>query len=168
MREAMNTGSAALQGAPTTCAALLMLLWSGLGQAETLSRGSAIALALSQNPRVAAARAVESQAAARRSQVEAARLPTITATFGVGPSLKARLVPGSAVESTENAYGDVGLGDLSVVALGQLELIQPIYTFGKLDERWRAAGHEIQARQAQGCRALRRVASRARRGALLR
>ena len=150
MREAMKRSSAAHTNARTACVVCLLLLWPGLGRAETLSRGGAIELALSQNPRVAAARAVESQAEARRSQVQAARLPSITATVGVGPSLKARLVPGSGVESTENAYGDVGLNDLSVGVAGQVEVTQPLYTFGKLDERWRATGHEIQARRAQG------------------
>jgi outer membrane protein TolC len=118
-------------------------------RAESLSRGGAIARALRQNPQVASARAAESEAQARRGQAQAARFPTVTVTLGTGPSLKAELVPGSAVQSTENAYGDVGLDDLSIVVGGQLEVLQPIYTFGKIGHRESAAEHEIRARRAQ-------------------
>jgi outer membrane protein len=118
-------------------------------RAEQLSRGAAIQRALEQNPQVAAARAGEAQAEARRAQARSARLPTVSVTVALGPSLKAELVPGSAVQSTENAYGDVGLGDLSVVLGGELSVLQPLYTFGKIDERERAASHEIRARRAQ-------------------
>jgi outer membrane protein TolC len=121
----------------------------GTVRADVLSRGGAVARALKQNPQVAAARALEAQAEARRAQVQAARFPTVTVTLGVGPSLEAELVPGSAVQSTENAYGDVGFGDLSIVLGGQLEVLQPLYTFGKIDDRQRASEHEIRARQAQ-------------------
>lgn len=126
-----------------------LLLHSTVGRAENLSRGAAIARALKQNPQLAAARAVEEQAEARRGQVEAARFPTVTLTAGVGPSLKAKLVPGSAAQSTENAYGDVGFNDLSVVIGGQLQVLQPLYTFGKIDFRQQATEHEIRARKAQ-------------------
>jgi outer membrane protein TolC len=126
-----------------------LLCATSVSHGESLSRGGAIARALRQNPQVAAARAVEAQAAARRDQAQAARFPTVTLALGTGPSLKAALVPGSGVESTENAYGDVGLEDLSIVLGGQLEVLQPIYTFGKIAQRQRAAEHEIRARRAQ-------------------
>jgi outer membrane protein TolC len=118
-------------------------------QAEPLTRGGAIALALAQNPQLAAARAVEAQSAARRGQADAAQFPAISLTLGVGPSLKAKLVPGTAAQSTENTYGDVGLKDLSVALGGQLEVLQPLYTFGKISQRQAAADHELRARQAQ-------------------
>jgi outer membrane protein TolC len=126
-----------------------ILCAANVSRGEPLSRGGAIARALRQNPQVAAARAAEAQASARRDQAQAARWPTVSLTLGTGPSLKARLVPGSAVESTENTYGDVGLDDLSIVLGGQLEVLQPIYTFGKIGHRERAAEHEIRARRAQ-------------------
>jgi outer membrane protein TolC len=133
------------------CVALLgaLLLQSVVCRAEPLSRGAAVARALKQNPQLLAARAVEEQAEARHGQVAAARFPTVSLTAGVGPSLKARLVPGSAVESTENAYGDVGWKDLSVVIGGQLQVTQPLYTFGKIDFRDEATQHEMRARKAQ-------------------
>jgi outer membrane protein TolC len=134
---------------PVVVLALAAPLLAPPAVAEQLSRGAAIARALEQNPQVAAARAGEAQAEARRAQARAARLPTISVTVAVGPSLRAELVPGSAVQSTENAYGDVGLDDLSVVVGGELTILQPLYTFGKIDQRQRAAEHEIRARQAQ-------------------
>jgi outer membrane protein TolC len=124
-------------------------LFSPCVRAETLSRGKAVARALTQNPQIAASRAREYQAEARQGQAQAARYPQLTVTLGVGPSLQAELVPGSAIESTENAYGDVGFGDLSAVFGGQVEVLQPLYTFGKIDKREEAAEHEVRARQAQ-------------------
>jgi len=129
--------------------AMLLCAVSGAVSAETLSRGGAVARALIQNPQVAAARAVELQAEARYGQSRAAAHPSVTLAVGVGPSLRAELVPGSAVQSTENAYGDVGLDDLSIVVGGELTVTQPLYTFGKIAERQRAALHEIQARRAE-------------------
>ncbi len=118
-------------------------------QAKTLSRGAAISMALTQNPQVAATRATVAQAKARREQVSSARFPSVSLTLGVGPSLQAELVPNTALQSTRNAYGDVRLSDLSLFFGGQLSVIQPLYTFGKLDERDAATEHEIKARQSQ-------------------
>jgi len=139
----------AARSACTASALLVLSLSSTRLQAETLSRGAAIARALQQNPQIAAARAVEMQAQARHGQTLAARYPSVVVTGAVGPSLKAKLVPGSAVQSTENGYGDVGIDDLSVVVGGQLEVTQPLYTFGKIAERQRATEHELRARRAE-------------------
>lgn len=117
--------------------------------AEKLSRGGAIQRALQHNPLLGAARAKEQVAEAHRGQARAARSPSLTLATAVGPSLQAELVPGSAVQSTENIYGDVGFDDLSVVIGAELQVTQPIYTFGKIDERERAAEHEIRARRAE-------------------
>lgn len=112
----------------------------------TLTRGKAIALAL-ESPRVAAVAAGELVARAHQGQARAARRPSLTAVIATGPSLRAELVPGTGARSTENMYGDVGLGDLSVVVGGRFELAQPLYTFGKIAERERAAEHELRARR---------------------
>jgi outer membrane protein len=138
-------------GSQARCCAILLLLLcpSIVCRAEALTRGAAVARAVKQNPQLAAARAVEQQAEARNAQVGAARFPTVSLTAGVGPSLKAKLVPGTAVESTQNTYGDVGWNDLSVAIGGQLQVLQPLYTFGKIDFRQRATEHEIRARKAQ-------------------
>src|SRR5688572_10845654 len=115
----------------------------------TISRGAAIARALQQNPQLAAARAVEAGARARRAQALASRLPRVTLTTVVGPALKAELAPGTAVGSTESSYGDLSADDLSVVLRARLEVLQPLYTFGKISERVRAAELETEARRAQ-------------------
>jgi outer membrane protein len=130
-------------------------LLAGLGASDAsaesalLSRGAAVAMALEQNPRIAAAAALEGVAQAHRGQARAAGGPSLTAALATGPSLRAKLVPGSGTASTENAYGDVGLADLSVVVGARLELAQPLYTFGKISERVRAAEHELRARRAE-------------------
>lgn len=130
-------------------AGVLVLSSAATGLAEPLTRRQALRLALQQNPQVAAARAREAGARARADQVDAARLPEVTWTVGVGPGLTAQLVPGSAVESTENAYGDVGFDDVSIVVGSQLNVVQPIYTFGKIGRRGDAVEHELRARRAQ-------------------
>lgn len=136
----------------TLASATLVLactMTAGSAASETLTRGSAVRRALQQNPQIAAARAQEAQAEARKGQAESARYPQLTVTLGIGPSLQADLVPDTAIQSTENAYGDVAFNDLSAVFGGQVELLQPLYTFGKIDKREEAAEHEIRARQAQ-------------------
>src|SRR4051794_11298119 len=114
MRERARALQVLVQRACFACVLCSVLGAPQLVSAEPWSRGAAIARALQQNPQVAAALAVEAQAQARHDQARAARLPTVTLTVGTGPSLKAKLVPGSAVDSTENKYGDVGLDDLSI------------------------------------------------------
>lgn len=136
----------------STRAFMALALWSSLAniaRAEPLSRAGAVARALRLNPQLAAARALEAQASARRAQVEAARFPSISLTLGVGPSLKAELVPNTGAQSTKNSYGDVGWKDFSVALGGQLDVLQPLYTFGKISERARAAEHDLRARKAQ-------------------
>jgi outer membrane protein len=134
---------------PLRVLTLLLISYAPRVVAEPISRGAALERALQQNPQLAAARAVEAQAQARRSQAAAARFPTVTLIAGAGPSLKAKLVPGTGALSTENAYGDIGWNDLSVAVGAQLEVLQPLYTFGKIDLRARAAEHELRARRAQ-------------------
>jgi outer membrane protein TolC len=121
---------------------------SAPGQAKPLTRGAAIELALKQNPQVAAARAVEAQAAARGGQVDAARFPQVTLVGAVGPSLTAHLAPGTEIQSTRSST-ELALRDVSVVVGAQLEVLQPLYTFGKISERQRATALELRARKAQ-------------------
>jgi outer membrane protein len=114
-----------------------------------LTRSKAIAMALEASPRIASAAAGELVARAHRGQARAARGPSLTAVLATGPSLRAKLVPGTGAQSTESMYGDVGLDDLSVVVGGRFELAQPLYTFGKIAERERAAEHELLARGSE-------------------
>ncbi|HEY7374740.1 MAG TPA: ABC transporter substrate-binding protein [Polyangia bacterium] len=117
--------------------------------ARTLDRRSAVRAAMQQNPQVAAARAEEAAMQAEGRQADAARWPLVTFDAGVGPSLKATLVPGTAVTSVERQYHDFRFSDLSAVFLGNLTLIQPLYTFGKIALRQEAAAHGLRARAAQ-------------------
>lgn len=125
-----------------------LLALAAPAQAEPLSRRRAIAQAVEQNPQVAAARARRAHAAAEKAEADAARWPEITLEVGVGPSLRAERVPGTAVESTKSRY-DLGADDLSVVVGGRLSIVQPLYTFGKIDSFRAAAAHGIRARDAQ-------------------
>jgi outer membrane protein len=117
--------------------------------ARKLDRRAAIQRALAQNPQVAAANAEADAVRAQRRQVTAAHLPMITFDAGVGPSVKATLVPGTAVTSFEQQYKDLRASDLSAVFLGNLSLVQPLYTFGKIALRGEAAEHGVRAREAQ-------------------
>jgi len=121
---------------------------SASAHAEALSRGGAVARALRQNPQLAAARAVEAQSEARGKQADAAQFPAVSLILGVGPSQKATLVPGTGAQSEENAYKHY-FRDLSVAFGGQAQVLQPLYTFGKISERQKAAAHELSARKAQ-------------------
>src|SRR5882724_3379687 len=117
--------------------------------ARTLDRRGAIRTALAQNPQIAAARAEEAAVLAQRHQVDSARFPIVTFDAGVGPSLKATLVPGTAAQSVEHQYNNFKLGDLSAVFIADLTVIQPLYTFGKIAKRQEATDHGLRAREAQ-------------------
>lgn len=117
-------------------------------QEQPLTRAAAIHMAMQNNPQVAASRAREAGAQARARQVDAARYPELSVLAAVGPSLKAELVDGTAAQSERSAY-DVGLDDVSVVVGAQLQLTQPLYTFGKIGKREEATRHDLQARKAQ-------------------
>lgn len=122
---------------------------AGPGRARTLDRRSAVREALAQNPQIAAARAEEAAVAAQQRQVSAAHFPMVSVTAGVGPALTAHLVPGTAVQSTETQYTDFKFSQLSAVFLGELTVIQPLYTFGKIALRGEAAARGRLAREAQ-------------------
>jgi outer membrane protein TolC len=141
---------------PRVSIAHSVVLWFGLAAVaarasplapEPLTRARAIRLAVAQNPQVAAARAEIARAAAVKGEADALRWPNLDFTAGMGPAQQARLAPGTAVQSTQSAYTDVD--DLSVFVLGQLRVIQPIYTFGKINLRRDAAQHGIRAAEAQ-------------------
>jgi outer membrane protein TolC len=119
------------------------------GRARTLDRRGAVREAMAQNPQVAAARAEEAAVAAQQRQVSAAHWPMVSFTAGVGPALTAHLVPGTAVQSTETQYTDFKFSQLSAVLLGDLVVIQPLYTFGKIALRGEAAARGRLAREAQ-------------------
>jgi outer membrane protein TolC len=133
----------------TLAAALATLSLAGAAQARKLDRRIVIQRALQQNPQVAAANAEVEAVRAQRRQVTAAHMPMIALDGGVGPSLKATLIPGSEITSVQQQYHGFKSSDLSVAFLGNLSVIQPLFTFGKIALRGEAADHGIRAREAQ-------------------
>ena len=114
-----------------------------------LGRADVVRRAVIHGGEVAARLAEVARYEALAGQADAARWPRMTLDLGLGPSLQARRVPGTAVQSRQNAYGDVDLGDLTVTFGGELQLLQPLFTFGKIDLRREAAALGIDAAQGQ-------------------
>jgi ABC-type transporter MlaC component len=135
--------------AALACALLFTMLAATPASARTLDRRSAVRAALQQNPQIAAARAEEAAMQAQRRQVDAARWPILEFDAGIGPSLQATLVPGTAVTSKERLYHDFKFSDLSVLLAGKVSALQPLYTFGKIALRQEAASAGVRARAAQ-------------------
>jgi outer membrane protein TolC len=114
--------------------------------AEPMTRERAVAEALRQNPQIAAARARRAAAEAQVVQADAARWPEVTVEVGFGPSQSATLVPGTAVSSTKSRYDFSS--NASIVGGGTINVVQPLYTFGKIDSTRSAASHGVRAREA--------------------
>jgi len=129
--------------------AAVVLAFGAPARARTLDRRAAVRIALAQNPQIAAARAEEAAVAAQGRQAHAARWPMVSLITGVAPSLKAHLVPGTEAQSVEEQYRNLSTSDLSPGFVGELSVIQPLYTFGKIAYRQRAAEHGVEAREAQ-------------------
>jgi outer membrane protein TolC len=137
---------------PTLAVALAFALSSVFARraaARKIDRWTAVHTALKQNPQIAAARAEEDALRAQQRQVTAAHWPFVALSLGVGPSDKATLVPGTSVTSVQQQYKDFTWTELSAVFFGNLTVIQPIYTFGKIAHRGEAADHGLRAREAQ-------------------
>ena len=86
---------------------------------------------------------------AQRRQVDAARWPIVALDAGVGPSLQGDAGPRNVAQSVEQQYKDFTWTELSAVFFGNLTVIQPLYTFGKIAQRGEAADHGLRAREAQ-------------------
>lgn len=120
--------------------------------AERLSRADVMKRA-ARHPMTEAARSQIDQVRAQKRQADALRWPRISLSLGLVPSLRATLVEGSQVDSVERAT-DYNLGDVTPAFTGDLTIIQPLYTFGKIADRQRAAelgigAHTAQARMRQ-------------------
>jgi len=115
--------------------------------AEKLSRADVMKRA-ARHPTTEAANSQIDQVRAQKRQADALRWPRISLSLGVVPSLRATLAPGSQVDSVERAT-DYQLGDVRPGFTADLTIIQPLYTFGKIDQRQRAAELGIGAQTAQ-------------------
>lgn len=133
---------------------LSSLLSAALGQAATsttvlvLSRADVVERVANQNPQVVSARAEVYRRQAQARQVRAARFPTLSVFLAAATGEKANLVDGTAVASERSAY-DFKMSDLTVTLAAQGTIVQPLYTFGKIDDRAEAAAHAGRAAQAQ-------------------
>lgn len=117
-------------------------------QSLTLSRTEIIQRVSTENPQVASARAEIHKRKAQAGQVRAARFPAVSWLGGVGTGMRADLEPGSGAKSTKSAY-DFSLGDIRPTFYTSLFVVQPLYTFGKIDLRADAAQHAIESARAQ-------------------
>lgn len=115
--------------------------------ADKLSRADVMKRA-AQHPTTEAAHSQIDQVRAQKRQADALRWPRISLSLGIVPSLRATLVAGAQVESVERAT-DYELGDVTPAFTGDLTIIQPLYTFGKIAQRQRAAELGIGAYTAQ-------------------
>lgn len=115
--------------------------------ADKLSRADVMKRA-AQHPTTEAMHSQIDQVRAQKRQADALRWPRISLSLGVVPSLRATLVDGSQVDSVERAT-DYKIGDVRPGFTGELTIIQPLYTFGKIGQRQRAAELGIRAQTAQ-------------------
>jgi outer membrane protein TolC len=131
----------------TTLLLAALSLSARSASADRLSRADVMKRA-ARHPTTEAAHSQIDQALAQKRQADALRWPRISLSLGLVPSLRATLADGSQVESVERAT-DYKLGDVSPALSGDLTIIQPLYTFGKIAHRQRAAELGIGANTAQ-------------------
>ncbi len=115
--------------------------------AEKLSRADVMRRA-ARHPTTGAMDSQTDQARAMKRQADALRWPRISASVGILPSLRATLVDGTQADSVESAT-DYRLGDVRPAFSGDLTIIQPLYTFGKIAHRQHAAELGIAAYAAR-------------------
>ncbi len=123
---------------------LVLLLWMGLlatvaAQEHQWTLTQCIERALTVSPEVREAQSAIRIAESQLAQAKAGRLPkaTFTSINGIVNGATGNAVNGR----TDNA-------DLGPFSKGELEVVQPLYTFGLLSSEIRAAGHGVDARRA--------------------
>lgn len=101
--------------------------------------------AASKGPRARAARELTHEARGARTEANGARLPTIQARGLLAPSPDINCVDAACTETNPK---DPSIALAGVFGRIELSLVQPLYTFGKLDAAGEAAGHAIRAAQS--------------------
>jgi len=107
-----------------------------------------IDLALDKNLQVRVSRAQIDEAQALYRQAAAQSYPRLNATVLLGgPTAEAKTRRQNDIESiTESSLGgDLDFGELGVTVRGDVQLLQPLYAFGKIDRAKNAAGHLVRA-----------------------
>ena len=152
-------------GIPYSCGALLCALLSAAGGSELptsedgsertetattapLSLDGLIAEALAHNLQVKVTEAQIGEARGLLTLAEAQAYPraTLTTLFG-GPTPEARTRELNNIDSVTDSSleGDFDFGSLGVSLRINGQLVQPLYTFGKIDKGKEAAGHLVRA-----------------------
>jgi outer membrane protein TolC len=121
--------------------------WAGTARAEPrrISLESAVARAR-QNPLARAAFDRTRAAAAQVDEARGARFPHATVTAFVGPSPEIHCVPGT--DCAETTPHEVRLRFEGVFGGINAEIVQPLYTFGKIDGAIDAASGNLELNQA--------------------
>src|SRR5215471_9819148 len=110
---------------------------------RVLSLDEALALAVKNSPQIKEEQFGVLKRQSQRAQADAARFAQLEITAVVGPSPRAR---GNQINSPDSKTDPAITG---VFGLGTISLVQPLYTFGKIDSLREAAAHGIAASQAQ-------------------
>jgi outer membrane protein TolC len=110
---------------------------------RVLTLDEALALAVKNSPQIKEEQFGVLQRQSQRAQADAARFAQLEITGVVGPSPRAR---GDQVSSPDSQTDPHITG---VFGLGTISLVQPLYTFGKIDSLREAAAHGIAVSQAQ-------------------
>ena len=110
---------------------------------RVLSLNESLALAVQNSPQIKEEQFGVLKRQSQRAQADAARFAQLEITAVVGPSPRAR---GNQINSPDSKTDPAITG---VFGLGTISLVQPLYTFGKIDSLREAAAHGIAVSQAQ-------------------
>src|SRR5262252_2400230 len=110
---------------------------------RVLSLDDALALAIKQSPQIKEQQFGVLKRQSQRAQADAARFAQLELNVVGGPSPRAR---GNQISSPDSKTDPAITG---VFGLATINLVQPLYTFGKIDSLREAAAHGIAASQAQ-------------------
>ncbi len=133
--------------------AVLVLLGATKPQADehtpayNLSLSECLTRALDHNPLLGTAMQRVAQAEAERAAMAGKLYPTVSALLLTGPTPAAH---GDALHTTTpvNDYGDM-LASLGPFFRAELNLVQPLWTFGKINNANQALGEWVAVREAQ-------------------
>lgn len=110
---------------------------------RVISLDEALALAVQNSPQIKEEQFGVIQRQSQRAQADAARFAQLEITAVVGPSPRAR---GNQINSPDSKNSPHITG---VFGLGTINLVQPLYTFGKISSLREAAAHGIAVSEAQ-------------------
>lgn len=110
---------------------------------QVLTLDNAVALAVQNSPQIKEQQFGVLKRQSQRAQADAARFAQFEMTVVGGPSPRAR---GNQISSPDSKTDPAITG---VFGLATFSLVQPLYTFGKIDSLREAAAHGIAVSQAQ-------------------